>query len=206
MSFIVKKHSHFPVWGVYFSTNGTSERTFECFCTTWKEDAANRIATGLNAFQGIPDPETWMKTNREHIEGLLKGGAQNADVAIKAGERIAELEKLLEQAITQKEVARGKANRLEEKVKTLEASNGTLLIERSNLNNELSKEKALREAIQSDFHKCTDDYAQMKGDLSSQIRKQQAVIKAYEDRFTELIDSWYQRLKFLFNPVPPPQK
>lgn len=48
------------------------------------EADSKRIISCVNAFEGIEDPEIWMKTNREHVDGLLKGGAQNADVAIKA--------------------------------------------------------------------------------------------------------------------------
>lgn len=50
---------------------------------------AERALKCVNAFAGIGDPETWMKTNQEHIEGLTKGGAQNTSVAIKLGEDIA---------------------------------------------------------------------------------------------------------------------
>lgn len=52
-----------------------------------KSDAA-RIVACVNAFEGIDDPETWMRTNKEHVDGLLKGGAQNAKVALECGQEL----------------------------------------------------------------------------------------------------------------------
>lgn len=61
------------------------------------EKDANRIVTLLNIFAEIDDIETWMKTNQEHIEGLTKGSAQNANVAIEYGEELAKAKEEIKQ-------------------------------------------------------------------------------------------------------------
>lgn len=48
----------------------------------------------VKAFEGIDDPLIWMKSNQEHVDGLLKGVGQNAKVAIACGEQILKLESL----------------------------------------------------------------------------------------------------------------